>query len=154
MPPKRYSRLLRQYNLLVTGLSEESYVMCLDGVVEAFKGGLSQYESEKTTKRLTKAMALLFEMQDRVAQPSCAVIVDMLALSYVREDEDEKEYDHGIHLEKIEAINELLETNVELITNTSEYNIFGDSGISHKVLSEMISSKSLTDSQIISILAS
>jgi len=140
--------------LFVVGVSEEGYFAAVKGVIHNLKGGVENAQKKSKNKQLQKAFALLFELEHRGGEPSYDAILQSLALSLVREDEDPLGFNPTTHKEKKVTLNEMLEVNPERLIHLPEYKLFYDSGISGELLKQIQENNGLTNNQINAILAS
>jgi len=136
-PPERYKAILRHHDLLTVGMDDKAYLRSVKAVISLLKNGIEDIENKKKNKDLVKVFAILFELEARGGEPSYGAILEILATTLIRSDEDPKVIDARIHAEKKEYIHNLLKTNPDRVQKLPEYSIFYDSGLGGEMIKEL-----------------
>jgi len=91
-------------------------------------------------------------MEARGGEPSYDAILEILALTLIRNDENPNIIDARIHQEKKKDLNNLFDSNPTRIEKLPEYSMFYDSGLGGEMIKELQQRNKLTSDQIDSIL--
>lgn len=93
---ERYGHLTKYITLLSARLTPENMDKILDKMLEIIQAGIGK------DKNAAKVAALVYELKDRDKWIVPAQLVyDILAVQYIREDENPSKFDNQIHKEKV-----------------------------------------------------
>lgn len=126
MPLSRLSKMQEYLMWLSRGVSKTEYIRALDIAEQAMNDGI------KNTKGMAKIGFVLGELKERSNMIiHSELFYNILACQFVRSDESITEYNHEIHLQKVEAFQEMDSLNDNFFLNIQEYlEVFNLSDIS------------------------
>lgn len=98
LPLDRYSQLIKYLSFLSARITPEQMNKIIDGALDIIQQGIGK------DKNAAKVAALLYELRDRenLIVPA-QLVYDILAVQYVREDENPSVFDNEIHMQKVSA---------------------------------------------------
>lgn len=134
LPISRLAKMQEYLVWLSKGISKEEYIRAIDIAEGCLTDGL------KNAKGVAKIGFVLHELKDR-----CNLVVhdelfyNILAVQFIRHDENVSEFNNNIHLEKVDMFKEMDSQDDTFFLNIQQYlDVFGLSNITKPHLQELL----------------